>query len=68
VSSRKNAFVKYSYSSLLCQANVAPRFHLFPIIKSTLEMNGKDWKQKGMKVSDLFHSAADLAQSVRGDA
>jgi len=33
-----------------------------------LEMNGKNWKQKGLKVSNPFHSAADLAQSVRGDA
>jgi len=68
VSSRRNAFVKYSYSKLLGLANVAPGFHLFPIIKSTLEMNGKNWKQKGLKVSNPFHSAADLAQSVRGDA
>jgi len=68
VSSRKKAFVNYSHLRLLCQVNVAPNFHLFPIIKCTLEMNGKDWKQKGLKVSNPFHCAADLAQSVRGDA
>jgi len=68
VSSRKKAFVNYNYSKLLCQANVAPSFHLFPIVECKLEMNGKNWKQKGLKVSNPFHSAADLAQSVRGDA
>ena len=68
MSSRKNAFVNYSYSKLFCQANVAPGFHLFPIIKCALEMNGKDWKQKGRNISNYFHFAADLAQSVRGDA
>ena len=68
MSSRRNAFVKYSYSKLLGLANVAPGFHLFPIVECKLEMNGKNWKQKGLKVSNPFHSAADLAQSVRGDA
>ena len=68
VSSRKNAFVNYSYLKLLCQANVEPSFHLFPIIKCKMEMNGRNWKQKGLKVSNPFHSAARLTQSVRGDA
>jgi hypothetical protein len=57
VSSRKNVFVNYSYSKLLV-----------PVSKSTSKMNGKNWKQKALKVSNLFHSAARLAQSVRGDA
>jgi hypothetical protein len=68
VSSLKNAIVNYRNSKLLCEANVAPRFHLFPIIECTLEMNGKDWKQEGLKVSNPFHCASRLAQSVRGDA
>jgi hypothetical protein len=68
VSNRQNAFVNYGYSNLLRQANVAPSFHSFPIIKCAMEMNGKNWKQKCLKVSTYFHSAADLAQSVRGDA
>ena len=37
-------------------------------IQSTLEINGKDWKQKAQNLSNYFHSAADLARSDRRDA
>ena len=38
------------------------------IIQSTLEINGKDWKQKAQNLSNYFHSAADLARNDRRDA
>ena len=38
------------------------------IIQSTLEINGKDWKQKAQNLSNYFHSTADLARSDRRDA
>jgi hypothetical protein len=33
------------------------------IIQSTLEINGKEWKQKAQNLSNDFHSADDLARS-----
>jgi hypothetical protein len=53
---------------VVTQTGAAQGSHLFPIIKGALEINGKDWKQKALNVSNPFHSAPDLARSDREDA
>ena len=58
----KNTFVYCSKSKRLGRASVAPSFHLFPIIQGTLEIVGKNWKQKASNVSKRFHPAADLVR------
>jgi hypothetical protein len=60
--------VNCSDSKRLREPYTAQSFHLFPIIQGTLEINGKNWKQKAQNLSSYFHSAAHLARSDRGDA
>lgn len=52
---------------MVTQTRSVQSFHLFPIIQGTLEIDGKDWKQKARNLSNYFHSAARLARSDRGD-
>jgi hypothetical protein len=42
-------------SKCLRKSKAEQGFQSFPIIKSPLEINGKNWKQKGLKVSNHFH-------------
>jgi hypothetical protein len=55
-------------SKCLRKSKAEQGFQSFPIIKSTLEINGKNWKQEGLKVSNHCHLRSDLARSVREDA
>ena len=60
--------VNCSDSKRLREPYTAQSFQSFPIMQSTWEINGKDWKQKAQNLSNYFHFAADLVRRLRGDA